>query len=234
MEKPPVNHSVLPYLEMVVTTVCNRECRSCSNFIPYIKARAKHVSASEAKTQIEDLKKTIGVIERFQVHGGEPLLNPDLPEIMRIIINEDFIKRIRIATNGTILPSVELLSVLSGSRVKLAISNYHFNKTNIPLIEQRCKGFGVEYIIYEKQLWYEFGKNVGITFDTCPINKYPVLFDSKVYLCARICHAYSDQGQKYCIDIRDTVDLKSALHNDYLKKGCNMCNITHKLIDPGF
>lgn len=74
MEKPPVNHSVLPYLEMVVTTVCNRECRSCSNFIPYIKARAKHVSASEAKTQIEDLKKTIGVIERFQVHGGNRCL----------------------------------------------------------------------------------------------------------------------------------------------------------------
>lgn len=234
MENATVKPFILPYLEMVITTICNRLCKSCSNFIPYIRHKAKHVRADEVKNQIECLKKLVGTVERFQVHGGEPLLNPELPEIMRAVLDSEFIKEIRIATNGTIIPSIELLQVLSSTRAKLAISDYYFNKSTAPIIQKLCDKWGVECIMYGKQLWYEFGKSKGIIFETCPINCYPVLYNWKIYLCARICHAYSGNGKKYCIDIRDNMDLRVAFDNNILKEGCYMCNISNKLIEPGF
>ena len=117
------NRVVLPYVEMVVTTICNMICVNCSNNIPAIQNKAKHISANDFSLQLSALICVVDEIEKFQIHGGEPLLNPELHEIVKIVSNEQSIKKIRIVTNGTILLSPALIDVLSHHRVVLSISS---------------------------------------------------------------------------------------------------------------
>lgn len=228
------NRAILPYVEMVVTSVCNMKCIDCSNNIPNIQNDAKHVSADEFSLQLSALTSIVDEVERFQIHGGEPLLNPDLPEIAQIAINEQALKKIRIATNGTIPLSSELIDVLSKNRITLSISNYWFNRNSRKRVVAQCENAGIPYILHEKQPWYSFSSKPMVNimkYEECPINKYLCYYDWRLFLCARICHC--SDNTSHSIDVRNVSDLQKELTSDKLKEWCRQCTICDKLVTAG-
>ena len=228
------NRVVLPYVEMVVTTICNMRCVDCSNNIPKIQNKAKHILANDFLLQLSALTSVIDEIEKFQIHGGEPLLNPELHEIVKIVSNEQSIKEIRIATNGTIPLSSALIDVLSFNRVVLSISNYGFNEKSRKKIIAQCEETGIPYILYDEQPWYSFSSSTsGNTnkYEKCPINKYLCYYDWKLYLCSRICH--SSDNKAHSIDIRNVSNLHKDLMDGRLKEWCKHCTICDKLVKAG-
>lgn len=225
---------VLPYLEMVVTTKCNMKCVNCSNNIPAIQHKANHVSANVFFLQLTTLTKTVSEINKFQIHGGEPFLNPDLPAIVQIAIKEPSLKQIRIATNGTVPMSSALIEALSGNRAVVAISSYWFNRESRNIIVNQCKKAAIPFVLYDEQPWYSFTeRNVDahMKYEDCPINNYLCYCDWRLYLCSRICH--STDNCTYSIDIRNTNDLIKELSKPELKGWCKFCTIRNELVESG-
>lgn len=225
---------VLPYVEMVVTSICNMRCVDCSNNIPAIQHKAKHVSANDFMLQLSALINLVDNIEKFQIHGGEPLLNPELYEIVKIVCNEQLIKKIRIVTNGTILLSPSLIDVLSHNRVVLSISSYWFNEKSRKRVIAQCEEARIPYILHGEQPWYSFsGKPSGDAnkHEKCPINKFLCYYDWKLYLCSRICH--SSDNKVHSIDVRETFNLHKDLLSEKLKEWCKHCTICDKLVKSG-
>ncbi len=229
--------STLSYVEMIITTYCNMLCPNCSNGIPLLPER-KHVRYDEFISQIDALLDTVSYIDKLQIHGGEPMLNPDLPKIINYISRKQKIKKVRIATNGTIVPSADLAAAMNESNIVLAISSYKSNYNQTAKVVRACEELKIKYILYPEQAWYSFSSapsyNARERYESCPINSYLCYFDWRLYLCSRICHCYGTTYDSCFIDIRDfNGNIKDALSNASLFEPCECCTIGEKCIKAG-
>ena len=114
-----------PSISFLPSTTCNLNCRYCLNFNPF----AKKFFVRE----LEDLKKDVDIffscvdhIMLFHVSGGEPLLYKHVADIIAYIDEKygDKIDTLRTVTNGTVVPSDEILEKLSHCNIEITIDDY--------------------------------------------------------------------------------------------------------------
>lgn len=103
---------ILPRLSIEITTRCNLKCRYCAVGIP-TQTEVIHLDASDVRLYLRRIFEVVDYVESLEFTGGEPLLHGQLPEMIC-----DYMKfkpkfgRFLIVTNGTVVPSNSLLSVL--------------------------------------------------------------------------------------------------------------------------
>lgn len=98
-------HTLLRF-EVQVAEHCNLNCRDCLHFSPL--AEKEFLDVKEYQRDCAQLSKLFDAeAERIYLVGGEPLLHPDLIEIMRITREAFAYGQIGIITNGILLPSLD-------------------------------------------------------------------------------------------------------------------------------
>lgn len=98
----------LPYhAHIEPTTYCNLECENCINgTVP--KERMGHLSI----TALKYILNMIPSIKDISLLGlGEPLMNPELPNMLEFIKSRDIVRRI--ATNGMLLDKIDTVRLLN-------------------------------------------------------------------------------------------------------------------------
>lgn len=109
----------MPKLAFYVTLRCNLKCRLCAVYAPYYK-EPFHPTLEYLNQCIDQYFKVVERVRLFSVSGGEPLLRNDLPRVIEKIHQyEDRIDRLEIITNGTIIPSDELIDSLRKFEIEL-------------------------------------------------------------------------------------------------------------------
>ena len=89
------------YLRVSITDFCNLNCTYCSeSAVPHL-ARAEILSYEEIGRLIK-IAARLG-INKVRLTGGEPLLRPDLTQLVSMISKTDGIDDISLTTNGTLL-----------------------------------------------------------------------------------------------------------------------------------
>lgn len=106
-------------LEIDVVDHCNLSCSLCSHMSPIWKKG--FVDAQTLFTDLSILSKHLHT-ERLKVLGGEPLLHPDLKELLQAIYDSGIASRIVLVTNGLLLSriSLEMLNLLD----EVIVSSY--------------------------------------------------------------------------------------------------------------
>jgi len=231
----------LHHVEMIITTKCNLRCKHCSNLIPDIQDKAKHISLEEFKRELDLLMSNFDYIYRLQIHGGEPLLHPEIVKIMAYVVRyKEKIGISVIVTNGTNLPSQELLNVISRNNVAIIASPYGFNETMLVKLGTVCFKNHVLYMQFGARKWLKFDppdtKDYSIAelkskYWNCPNNGFPAYKNGKLYLCARLANLLDYQENP----VDDGVNLNSRSKNNsirFLMKdysiNCKYCNINKK------
>lgn len=110
---------IISNLETDVADHCNLKCKHCAHHSPYLNR--SFYSATEFEKDIKSIS-TILHSEWFKVLGGEPLLNTDLFQYIKIIKKYKISDNIAIFTNGILLDRVGV-EVLDGIDV-LYVSEY--------------------------------------------------------------------------------------------------------------
>lgn len=90
----------LPFLETMITQVCNLACEGCTNYSD-LKHKG-YVPWSQGKDWLQDWLEKIEIKE-FGIMGGEPLINPEWQDWLqgvRFLLPDS---RIRFTTNGLLL-----------------------------------------------------------------------------------------------------------------------------------
>jgi organic radical activating enzyme len=115
---------IIQVLEVVVTTRCNLKCRDCANLMQYYKAPAD-IETDRILHSIDRLFHFDDYIVDLNLLGGEPLLSRDLPTILdKLGEYRTKINTLNITTNGTILPSRELIDALLRNNAMVTVSDY--------------------------------------------------------------------------------------------------------------
>lgn len=79
----------LKYAEVVLTTACTLKCKGCSALMPiYPSASIQHVDFDRIRGSIQRLASSVGFIYRLRLIGGEPLLYPNLYDVLCLIKDE--------------------------------------------------------------------------------------------------------------------------------------------------
>ncbi|GHU88161.1 hypothetical protein FACS189476_04770 [Spirochaetia bacterium] len=103
------NELTIPKIQYYVTLLCNLNCKLCGSYIPYYK-NAAHTTIDTFVRDIDKLLTIVNSIGRFELTGGEPILNPDLPAFFDYLAHSGAkIKTTRLLSNGRDLPSSVLL-----------------------------------------------------------------------------------------------------------------------------
>ena len=112
---------VSPFVTSVITQKCSLRCRDCAQLIPYYQ-KPVHFTPEVITRDIRRYASAFDVVPEISLHGGEPFLHPDLPEICRQVSEVSNVVFISFVTNGTILPSEETLKALADCGADVHIS----------------------------------------------------------------------------------------------------------------
>lgn len=183
----------VPFMSVLLTQKCTLRCKYCSDLIPHYTDPI-HFSGREV---IYWLKKYLSVVDHVHfllLCGGETLLYPELERILIHCLREKKILKIGIVTNGTIMPSDRLCSLLANKKVRVRISDYKCVKEKREKTIQYLKDHRVIVEDLKGQKWFDVGgfekrnrstRQLMRLFHDCSMNRCFEINRNKVIYCAR-------------------------------------------------
>lgn len=111
---------------LIISLRCTLKCKLCLVYAPYYEA-PKDYPTEQTLRSIEMYFKLIDTCGTFNIQGGEPLMHPNLSAILKKTAEyRERIGKILLTTNGTLLPSLQVLETLQecGTSVQVNISDY--------------------------------------------------------------------------------------------------------------
>ena len=206
------------YFTLDITEICSLNCKYCGAFIPYI--RGAHYSLDECVKSVRRMAAIVEQIGCITIQGGEPFLHPQFSEICYNICSIDKVNEIRIATNGTIVPSGEFFSLLQPFKDKILIVVSDYGKLNRQLdaLQSACheNNFHImlnpmergwqKPMIPEKQNQSEKeNRNKYVTCKACQI--CPMIKRGRLYKCATAAmgemRGVTPRGEQDSVDFLD-------------------------------
>lgn len=206
------------WMDFVITTYCNLNCRGCVNFNEYI-TKPEHTTFEEFKAHIDIIFSKYDYLYSFHFTGGEPFLNKYLYDALAYLSETygDRIHDLFIITNGTIIPDEKMLSLLKETNCWLQIDDYR--KTvpiavdTIPKLEVILKKKEIKYSFVKAETWFDLALYTADNShlseeeliqwrDDCDIF-LQTFKDGKVYSCCRTSYA-------------ETAGISSESDNEYL------------------
>lgn len=149
-----LNVSFLP------STACNLKCRHCLNFNPF--AKHFYVRDWEAlKADVDLFFSCVDYVMLFHVSGGEPMLYKHTADLIEYIDSKygDRIGKLRTVTNGTVVPSNEILEKLSKCQVEVTVDDYRDAvpqyKNEFDLLLQKFEEYQIKYYINKVDSWID-------------------------------------------------------------------------------
>ena len=129
-------------LEIPAVQHCNLRCSACDHAAPLLPE--SFVSPDQLKDDLEKLSQDMRVGE-FRIVGGDPLLHPNLGELIEVVRRSKISRRIALVTNGVLIHTLD--PVLWKSLDRLWVSFYPGIRTGMPRAEirQLCKDYRVKF-----------------------------------------------------------------------------------------
>ena len=232
------NYLLIDYIELVITTKCTLNCKSCANLMCKYE-KTYNVDLKIIKDSIDKLLECCDEIKTFRVLGGEPFCNPQLKEILKYLQSPK-VKNIVIVTNGTIIPrDKDLVKILKNKKISIRISDYDNLSSKKDELIEFCKD---NSIICDHgnliRIWHEYGdvkqynNDVKKQFFYCNNNCKSIL-NGKVYYCPRQAHGIdlgliNDNEKEYINLLENSKETNKKLLKAYLFRNspisaCNYC-----------
>ncbi|MWV69511.1 radical SAM protein [Helicobacter saguini] len=157
----------IPYIEVVLTLKCTMRCESCAVMVPYFNAKNQYTCSTEHIIEsLNAMLDKVDSIRLVRLIGGETLLYKDIVNVVKFLDSNPKIKAFNIVTNGTIIPSNELLESLKDThKAMIFISDYTRSPNlKVPLkheaIINLLKSYKIRYYfsLQNDELWVDGGE----------------------------------------------------------------------------
>ena len=133
----------LKLIEIHLAESCNLNCFSCSHFSQLAPNEMPNIQSYE--NEIKRLSEiTNGLVGRFHLMGGEPLLNPNCKDFFAITRKYFPNSAIWLVTNGILLPKQEtsFWESCKNNRIEIHPTKYPI-KVDWDLIKAKCESYGI-------------------------------------------------------------------------------------------
>lgn len=213
--------------DIYITPFCSLNCEKCHLFMPYWKKK-KENNVEDIKRDLDSFFSRVDYLFTMDIVGGEPFLYHDLKELVKYIGSKyrDKIGYLGITTNGTILPKLEILDVLSKYDVSVAISDYSLNTDYSNKLDKICGILAEKHItvLRCKDIhWFDFGfPQSTFCYEDSQIKNH-------MLNCNTVCHALERGRLYYCGT--DLAAQKSGLFPEYRNSYIDLNTIDRKNLE---
>lgn len=193
--------TTLAYFETNIVDHCNLKCIGCTHFSNI--SEPKFVDAKILYIHLCRLNNIFGKIITFRILGGEPLLHPDIINILNFSRKALPYSKIELVTNGLLLDKMteEFFQTLYKNNISVEISNYPPTQNKIKQLKQILSSFKITFSV--TPMIINFTANLNPkgtsdpkkTFKNCRHRYCTILRNDNIYICP-IC-AYIDNYNKY-------------------------------------
>ena len=220
----------VPYTELVVTTKCSLCCTACANLMPRYQ-KPYDVDMELLLQSAQRLIDSVSVIRVMGVLGGEPFMRKDLYRLINLLSGNKKVKRVKVVTNGTIIPKGDVLKALQHKRVYVSISEYP-GVNREPLLET-LKEHNIAYIVNHFDNWLDYGSfddrnfeedTLRRSYSACTSSECKTVLNGKLYTCPRSSHG--DDLGLIPADPKEAVDLLEGDAKDLRKRLRAFYNLT--------
>ena len=239
----------LPYLEFHVADQCNLNCKGCEHYSGLVKG-AKFHDVNSLRLDLLQLKKFIQEIGRIRILGGEPLLHPELGEILKITRDVYPKSYIVVVTNGLLIKRMghAFWKDVNDNNVEIQISHYPelIGKENeiIRILEENNVTYHLSPLMSSFRIKYtlEPQENAQQIFDQCFQAHCNNLYEGKMGACfLPFTTQYFNSTFGTNLPVDGAIDLyDESLTTEKLKRflqspfeRCKYCKTDYKLIPWG-
>lgn len=223
----------LTRVDIRVTEHCNLNCKSCIALSPL--ADEGYVGVATVTKDFERLHVlTKGDIEEIHLKGGEPLLHPQLHELVRSLRRIFDKSRIILVTNGILLNKQDdtFWNVCKGTNAEIQISHYPI-KIDFESILAASKKHGVKlsYLTGKPQVMFKWvfdpsgSQNAKKSFYKCFIGSNCFqIHDGRLYNCSlipSIKYFNKKFNQNMLVTPEDSIDIHAAENFDAILEFSN-------------
>ena len=208
-------------ISFLPSTVCNLNCRNCLNFNPFAKKFFIR-KLDDLKKDVDQFFKCVDRIMLFHVSGGEPLLYKYTVDIIEYIDENygDRIDKLRTVTNGTVVPSDEILEKLGHCNIEITVDDYRGAvpeyRENFDKLISKLEEYNIKYYINKVDSWIDLApektdfsslseEQMIAHMDSCS-QSWQELRDGKLYSCNYAAYA-TVAGITGNQDFEETYDL---------------------------
>ena len=226
------------YFEIVAAEHCNLQCAMCSHYSSVAQSRFLDLDELD-----KDLTRMKDLFNGFNltccILGGEPLLHPQIPVILKKCRQYLPKARLQICTNGILLSKMndEFWNVMREAKVELIVSVYPIN-LDYDEIMRLAEKKGLKEVVREQAVDKGFVKNIinhkpgNAKYNSIMCDAHHrshTLSHGKLYTChcsanIHIFNQYFDENfpEENGIDIHEAKNLKTVLR--HVKKPCSLCS----------
>lgn len=150
--------------QICITERCTLKCKKCAHGCYAVPRNAQDISLDMVKASADNYFAHVDYTGKFHLIGGEPLLYNDLSQAIEYIGShyKTQIQTLCITTNGTIVPSDDVLQVCERYDVLVLISNY---SVALPRLAQQydrltriLSNWGIKCVLGEAdKVWTDYG-----------------------------------------------------------------------------
>jgi hypothetical protein len=206
MSKP-----TLPFLETMVTQVCNLSCEGCTNYSD--QKHSGYVTWAQGRAEIEPWLDRVDIPD-FGIMGGEPLINPEIESWLLGARNLMPAAQLRFTTNGLLLHKwprlLPLLHDIGNCVFKITVhvndaaleqviekifSQYHWEPvteygiarwrtTNNLKFQINRPGYFLKTFRGSYHSMAPFNSKPEAAFDACVQKTCPLLYQGRIYKCS--------------------------------------------------
>lgn len=224
--------SYVELAQISLTEKCTLKCRKCAHACAYKENRFPELSLEDVYFSANSFFSKVDIIREFVLIGGEPLLYQKLPQVVEYIGEKyrDKMITFSIATNGTIVPSEELMKQCIKYGVIMKISNYSRAIPRLTVVyerlEQLLKNRGVAYELGSPAVeWFDYGfdyvnneetpqEEIMKRFDDCKTNCREIR-KNRYYYCVMARSVSENMG--FDVGKEDYLDLEQLSDQNYKK-----------------
>lgn len=236
----------VPTMDFNITTRCTLKCQDCGSLMPlYAKNQHFDENLDSFKLRLDALLKHISHIYQFKIIGGEPLLNKDVAGMVDYACSKGQILLVEIVTNGTIIPTNEMLETLKRNKHKIQVyvSNYTLhNKTKYDEVLNLLAKNDIPHNTVRNASdfkWVQRGeifarnrdsKGIKETFWNCWQKHCVSYFEGRYLVCTRA--YYIEKALNHTINLNEGINLNTATNGGGggdLKMASHLTMESHKI-----
>lgn len=233
----------LPYFEVPITDRCNLNCKGCLFACNMIKGN-EDIPVGQIKRDALRMRELFYDIPWIRILGGEPLMHPDITEILEFYRNTFINTEIDLCTNGLILHKMQpdFFEALKKNRITVHVSGYRPTYHILDKIDVLLKNSGINYTILKRDVFSKYytlecDGNKTSNFEDCIASGCRELYNGKLMRCSGVI-AFEKLNEQFGADYKikeehdwydihrddiDAWDLKKKI--DHASDACGYCNI---------
>ena len=240
----------LTYFEMPIVDSCNLNCKGCL-FAYNQEETAGPIALVEIKSDLKQMADRFADVAWIRFLGGEPLLHPDLVEILSYARRLYPATILDVCTNGLLIPSLDeaVLEAIKDNHISLHISGYQPTYKLLDRIDKRLTTAGIDYYVLRRDEFYKFytlePDNDSVQSHTaCPSCACWELYHGRIMKCSAVL-AFEKMNRQFgtqyqviknedWFDIYDENLKTSEIYEKCLRHSqmCRYCNLEKKETFP--